>query len=104
MAVAGVQRSALVDLGHLVGVGRHGRRYGKHAGLSVREAEIIALITQGLSNQEIADRCYLSINSVKTYVRTAYRKMGVARRSQAVLWGMRNGFEPDVMRRVDPTD
>ena len=77
---------------------------GRHAGLSVREAEIIALITQGLSNQEVADRCYLSINSVKTYVRTAYRKMGVARRSQAVLWGMKNGFEPDVSRRVAPGD
>jgi two-component system, NarL family, response regulator LiaR len=67
----------------------------------VRESEVIALITQGLSNQEIADRCYLSINSVKTYIRTAYRKMGVARRSQAVLWGIQHGFEPDVGRRVD---
>ena len=38
---------------------------GREAGLSPREAEIIALITQGLSNQEIADRIYVSINSVK---------------------------------------
>jgi NarL family two-component system response regulator LiaR len=77
---------------------------GRDRGLSVREAEIIALVTQGLSNQEIADRCYLSINSVKTYIRTAYRKMGVARRSQAVLWGIKNGFEPDVVRRVDDAE
>lgn len=74
---------------------------GKAQGLTVRESEIVALITQGLSNQEIADRSYLSINSVKTYIRTAYRKMGVERRAQAVLWGIRHGFEPDVMRRVD---
>ena len=73
---------------------------GKEAGLSVRESEIIALITQGLSNQEIADRSYLSINSVKTYIRTAYRKIGVERRAQAVLWGIRHGFEPDVVRHV----
>jgi two-component system, NarL family, response regulator LiaR len=73
---------------------------GKEHGLTVREAEIIALITQGLSNQEIADRSYLSINSVKTYIRTAYRKIGVERRAQAVLWGIKNGFEPDIMRRV----
>jgi NarL family two-component system response regulator LiaR len=73
---------------------------GKAAGLSVREAEILALITQGLSNQEIAERSYLSINSVKTYIRTAYRKIDVQRRSQAVLWGIRNGFEPDVVRHV----
>jgi DNA-binding NarL/FixJ family response regulator len=73
---------------------------GKDRGLTVREAEIVALITQGLSNQEIAERSYLSINSVKTYIRTAYRKMGVERRSQAVLWGIRHGFEPDVARHL----
>lgn len=74
---------------------------GKSFGLTVRESEIIALITQGLSNQEIADRSYLSINSVKTYIRTAYRKMGVERRSQAVLWGVKHGFQPDVVRHVE---
>lgn len=73
---------------------------GKAMGLTAREAEIIALITQGLSNQEIAARSYLSINSVKTYIRTAYRKMGVTSRSQAVLWGVRHGFRPDVMRET----
>ena len=73
---------------------------GKEFGLSAREAEIIALITQGLSNQDIAERSYLSINSVKTYIRTAYRKMGVASRSQAVLWGVNHGFQPDVVRAV----
>ena len=74
---------------------------GKEFGLTVREAEIIALITQGLSNQEIAERSYLSINSVKTYIRTAYRKIRVERRAQAVLWGIKHGFEPDVVRHVD---
>ncbi|GEP35396.1 DNA-binding response regulator [Nocardioides szechwanensis] len=76
---------------------------GVDHGLSAREAEVIALITQGLSNQEIADRCYLSINSVKTYVRTAYRKMGVTRRSQAVLWGIAHGLSPDRSRTIDPS-
>jgi len=75
---------------------------GRSAGLSPREAEILALITQGLRNQEIADRAYLSINSVKTYIRSAYRKIGVDRRSQAVLWGVANGFEPDTVRNIDP--
>lgn len=75
---------------------------GREFGLSARESEVLALITQGLSNQEIADRTYLSINSVKTYIRTAYRKIDVARRSQAVAWGMRHGFEPDRMRSVVP--
>jgi DNA-binding NarL/FixJ family response regulator len=84
-------------------VGGAGDWPGRSAGLSSREAEIIALITQGLSNQEIADRAFLSINSVKTYIRLAYRKMGVERRSQAVLWGVKHGFEPDTLRTIDPT-
>jgi DNA-binding NarL/FixJ family response regulator len=75
---------------------------GRSAGLSPREAEILALITQGLSNQQIADRAYLSINSVKTYIRSAYRKIGVEKRTQAVLWGVANGFLPDTERTIDP--
>ncbi len=77
---------------------------GREAGLSARESEIIALITKGLTNQEIAERAYLSINSIKSYIRSAYRKIGVTRRSQAVAWGMQNGFEPDRVRRVEPPD
>lgn len=64
------------------------------AGLAPRELEVLALITQGLTNQEIADRVYISINSVKTYVRTAYQKIGITRRSQAVGWGIDHGFRP----------
>jgi len=75
---------------------------GRSAGLSPREAEILALITQGLTNQQIAERVYLSINSVKTYIRSAYRKIGVERRSQAVLWAVAHGFQPDILRTVDP--
>ena len=77
---------------------------GRQYGLSPRESEVIALIAQGLSNQEIAERAYLSINSIKSYIRSAYRKIGVTRRSQAVAWGMQNGFEPDRLRRVEPPD
>jgi DNA-binding NarL/FixJ family response regulator len=75
---------------------------GRSAGLTPREAEILALITQGLTNQDIATRAFLSINSVKTYIRSAYRKINVTRRSQAVLWGVENGFKPDTLRTLDP--
>lgn len=67
---------------------------GRAHGLSPREAEVVALIAQGLTNTDIAARTYLSINSVKTYIRTAYRKMGVERRSQAVLWGIDHDMLP----------
>ena len=76
---------------------------GRTFGLSERESEIIALITQGLTNEQIADRAYLSINTVKSYIRTAYRKMGVSSRSQAVLWGIDHGFRPDRAATWSPT-
>jgi NarL family two-component system response regulator LiaR len=65
---------------------------GQALGLTEREAEMLTFIVRGLTNDEIARRCYLSINTVKTYVRTAYRKIGVSSRAQAVVWGFRNGF------------
>ncbi|MGB5951097.1 MAG: response regulator transcription factor [Ornithinimicrobium sp.] len=66
---------------------------GRSHKLTAREAEVVALIAQGLSNQEIADRSYLSINSVKSYIRSAYRTMGVTTRSQAVRWCMLRGID-----------
>lgn len=71
---------------------------GQTEGLTVRESEVVAHITLGLSNKEIASRAYLSINSVKSYIRSAYRKMGVTTRSQAVLWAVHHGFLPDAVR------
>jgi two-component system, NarL family, response regulator LiaR len=65
---------------------------GQGHGLSAREAEMLTFIVRGLRNEEIARRAYLSINTVKTYIRTAYRKIGVTNRAQAVAWGFRNGF------------
>jgi DNA-binding NarL/FixJ family response regulator len=56
--------------------------------LSPREAEILALIADGRSNVEIAEQLFLSINSVKTYIRTLYRKAGVTRSAQCVAWGV----------------
>lgn len=68
---------------------------GQDAGLSRREADIIRLVVAGLSNQQIAEELYLSINSVKTYIRAAYRKIGASTRSQAVAWGIQRGFPHD---------
>ena len=68
---------------------------GRGEGLSAREAEILALITQGKSNADVARLTYLSPNTVKSYIRNVYRKLGVASRTQAVLWGVQHGFTPD---------
>lgn len=64
------------------------------AGLTGRELEVLELIALGLSNDDISKRLYLSINSVKTYVRMAYRKIGATRRTQAVLWALQHEIVP----------
>ena len=66
---------------------------GQALGLSQRESEMLTFIVRGLTNEEIGHRSYLSINTVKTYIRTAYAKIGVRNRAEAVAWGIRNGFE-----------
>lgn len=73
---------------------------GRSEGLTDRESEILALITQGRSNAEVAATTFLSPNSVKSYIRSAYRKIGVQSRTQAVLWGVAHGFTPD-HHRID---
>lgn len=69
-------------------------RLGSQVGLTPREVEVLSLIAQGMSNIEIADRLYLSINSVKTYIRSAYAKIGATSRSRAVAWCLQHGFAP----------
>lgn len=74
--------------------GPAGRITGSAGGvLSDREYQMLVLIAAGLSNEEIAARCYLSINSVKTFIRSAYRKIDVRRRVQAVSWMHDHGYE-----------
>jgi len=71
---------------------------GRSEGLTDRESEILALITQGRSNADVAQITFLSPNTIKSYVRTIYRKIGVTSRTQAVLWGVRHGFVPGESR------
>ncbi|MGB7448588.1 MAG: response regulator transcription factor [Ornithinimicrobium sp.] len=73
---------------------------GQGLGLSGRESEVLGLISQGLTNDQIATRMYLSINTVKTHVRSAYRKIEVDSRPKAVIWGMSHGLAPDRGRTV----
>jgi NarL family two-component system response regulator LiaR len=74
---------------------------GRSVGLSPREAEVLALIAHGLSNQEIAERAFVSPNTIKSYIRSAYRKIGVESRTQAVIWALDNGFVPNRSRNID---
>jgi len=76
---------------------------GQNYGLSGRESEVLALIAQGLTNEQIAARMYLSINTVKTYIRSAYRKIDVTSRPNAVIWGMSHDLAPGRGRRIRVT-
>jgi LuxR family maltose regulon positive regulatory protein len=60
--------------------------------LSSRELEVLPLIAEGLTNQEIAARLYLSLHTVKAHARTIYAKLGVSSRTQAVAKGRALGF------------
>ena len=71
-----------------------GPRPGHCEGLSRRESEVMSMVTGGFTNQEIAHFHFISINTVKSYVRSAYRKIGADRRSQAVRWGIEHGMLP----------
>jgi len=57
---------------------------GAGRGLTARQAEVVALLLQGLSNLEIADALYVDVNTVKTHLRHAYKALGVRSRSQAL--------------------
>lgn len=65
---------------------------GREEGLSEREAEVLSLISLGLSNPEIAEHTFLAPNSVKSSIRSIYRKIDVDSRSLAVLWGIDHGL------------
>jgi len=56
-------------------------------GLTPRELEILELIAQGLSNKEIADKVFVSENTVKTHLSRVFDKLDAKRRTQAVQRG-----------------
>jgi LuxR family maltose regulon positive regulatory protein len=62
--------------------------------LSDREIEVLKLIAEGLTNQEIANRLYLSLNTVKVHTRNIYAKLGVNNRTQASIQARALGILP----------
>lgn len=53
-------------------------------GISKREHEVLELMAKGLSNQEIADKLFVSLNTIKTHSSNLFMKLEVSRRTQAV--------------------
>lgn len=63
-------------------------------GLSKRELEVLQLMAEGLSNQEIAARLFLSLNTIKTHSSRLFEKMNVGRRTQAIDTAKKLGIIP----------
>jgi two-component system, NarL family, response regulator LiaR len=62
--------------------------------ITPRELEILQLIAQGMSNKEIAEKLYISENTVKTHLSRVFDKLGAKRRTQAVQLGKEFGLLP----------
>ena len=60
--------------------------------LSRSEVAVLALICRGASNDEICQTLFITMNTLKGYIRSLYSKIDVDTRSQAMLWGVDNGF------------
>lgn len=55
-------------------------------GLSARELDVVALVAEGLPNAVIAQRLYVGVDTVKTHLQRAYRKLDVHSRAGAAVW------------------
>jgi DNA-binding CsgD family transcriptional regulator len=63
-------------------------------GITRRELEILELIAEGMSNREIAEKLFVSENTVKTHSSRVFDKLGARRRTQAVQMGKEFGLLP----------
>lgn len=77
---------------------------GRALGLTERESEVLALIVKGADTQRMADLMFLSPNSIKTHLKSLYRKIDAHSRSEAILWGLDHGFRPKQKRIQRPND
>lgn len=60
--------------------------------LTARELDIVLLLAQGMSNEEIARELYLEVSTVKSHLARVMPKLGVKSRLQAVVWAYQNGI------------
>ncbi|MFD1938565.1 MULTISPECIES: response regulator [Nonomuraea] len=67
-------------------------RWGNPGGLTPREIEILKLIAQGMTNQQIATSLFIGESTVKTHINNAFAKIGARSRSDATRYAYRHGL------------
>ncbi|MGP3914246.1 response regulator [Nonomuraea sp. 10N515B] len=67
-------------------------RWSNPDGLTPREAEVLRLIAQGMSNQQIAASLFIGESTVKTHINNAFSKIGARSRSDAMRYAFRHGL------------
>ncbi|MBN1641116.1 MAG: AAA family ATPase [Anaerolineae bacterium] len=95
--------ASFVDQARAPGAGQlaSGERAGLVEPLSDREAEVLALLAEGLSNREIGQRLFISLPTVKSHTRNIYGKLGVHSRDQAVVQARTLGLLPPASHAGD---
>jgi DNA-binding CsgD family transcriptional regulator len=59
--------------------------------LTQREVEVLALVTRGMTNKEIASALQISVKTAGRHLENVFAKLGVTTRSAAAVWAMQNG-------------
>ena len=74
---------------------------GGGVGLTFAQMKVLAGLTKGLTNREIADLLGVSVKSIQWHAEHAYRKIGVGSRQEAVTWCLLHRFDPPGESRAD---
>lgn len=85
-------RSPVADPGS---VSRHDGALGGPEAFTPRELEVLRLVAQGRSNQEIADTLEIGVKTVKTHVSSLLGKLSLYDRTQLAVWALTHGIRPD---------
>lgn len=80
---------------------RHSPGKASPGSLTQRQSEVLALLLQGASNQEIAEAMHLSMPTVKMHLRNLFRVLGVPNRMKAAIRARELGLHPDTRRPQD---
>jgi len=72
--------------------GQRAPRIDRPAGLTEREAEVVAMLARGLQTKQVARALGISVKTADRHVQNAYGKIGVSTRAAATLFAMEHGF------------